>query len=197
MAQAVSRRPLTNWARVRSPLKTYGICVGQSGTGTVFSKFFCFLCQYHSTVAFLIHICTGWTTGLLVATVQRNSLTPSTWTLSSQDRFCSIQMLKCIYRRVISYRTIRESFFNRYQSYRLLLRQRDISITNETHINRYDHGTRWLISVWRKSKSRKSLYGHGPYSHKIQYNTESTPKPIQAQLIRKNIQKASKYLKRR
>jgi hypothetical protein len=37
IAQAVSRRPLTAEARVRSPVGLYAICGGQSGTGTGFS----------------------------------------------------------------------------------------------------------------------------------------------------------------
>ena len=37
MAQAVSRRPLTAEARVRSRVSPFGICGGQSGTGTGFS----------------------------------------------------------------------------------------------------------------------------------------------------------------
>jgi hypothetical protein len=36
MAQAVSRRPLTAEARVRSRVSPCGICGGQSGTGTGF-----------------------------------------------------------------------------------------------------------------------------------------------------------------
>jgi hypothetical protein len=37
MAQVVSRRPLTAEARVRDRVNPYGICGGQSGTGTGFS----------------------------------------------------------------------------------------------------------------------------------------------------------------
>jgi hypothetical protein len=37
MAQAVSRRPLTAGAQVRVRVGPYGICGGQSGTGTGFS----------------------------------------------------------------------------------------------------------------------------------------------------------------
>jgi hypothetical protein len=37
MAQAVSRRPLTAEARVRTRVNPYGICGGQNGTGTGFS----------------------------------------------------------------------------------------------------------------------------------------------------------------
>jgi hypothetical protein len=37
MAQAVSRRPLTAEARVRSRVSPCGICGGQSGIGTGFS----------------------------------------------------------------------------------------------------------------------------------------------------------------
>jgi hypothetical protein len=51
MAQAVSRRPLTVEARVRSRVSPCGICGGQ-GTGTGFSpSTLVFLCQFHSTGA--------------------------------------------------------------------------------------------------------------------------------------------------
>jgi hypothetical protein len=46
MAQAVSRRPLTAEARVRSRVSPCGICGGQSGTGTGFSP---------STLVFLVN----------------------------------------------------------------------------------------------------------------------------------------------
>jgi hypothetical protein len=50
MAQAVSRRPLTAEARVRSPVSPYEICGGQSGTETGFSpEYFGFPCQFHYT----------------------------------------------------------------------------------------------------------------------------------------------------
>ena len=52
MAQAVSRRPLTAEARVRSRVCPCGICGGQSGTGTGFStSTLVFSCQFHSTGA--------------------------------------------------------------------------------------------------------------------------------------------------
>jgi hypothetical protein len=52
MAQAVSRRPLTAEARVRSLVSSCGICGGQSGTGTCFStSTSVFPCQFHSTGA--------------------------------------------------------------------------------------------------------------------------------------------------
>jgi hypothetical protein len=52
MAQAVSRRPLTAEARVRSRIIQCGICGGQSGTGTGFSlSTSVFPCQFHSTGA--------------------------------------------------------------------------------------------------------------------------------------------------
>jgi hypothetical protein len=52
MAQAVSRRPLTAEARVRSRGSLCGTCGGQSGTGTGFSpSTSVFPCQFHSTGA--------------------------------------------------------------------------------------------------------------------------------------------------
>jgi hypothetical protein len=52
MAQAVSRRPLTTEARVRSQVGPCGICGEQSGIGTGFSpSTSVFPCQFHSTGA--------------------------------------------------------------------------------------------------------------------------------------------------
>jgi hypothetical protein len=50
MAQAVSRRPVTAEARVRSVVSPCGICGRQSGTGTSFrSSTSVFPYQFHST----------------------------------------------------------------------------------------------------------------------------------------------------
>jgi hypothetical protein len=55
MAQAVSRRPLTAEARVRSPVSPCGICGGQRGTGIgVSPSTLVFPCQFHSTGAPLL-----------------------------------------------------------------------------------------------------------------------------------------------
>jgi hypothetical protein len=52
MAQAVSRRPLTAKARVRSRVSPCRMCGGQSDTGTGFSlSTSVFPCQFHSTGA--------------------------------------------------------------------------------------------------------------------------------------------------
>jgi hypothetical protein len=55
MAQAVSRRPPTAAARLRSRVNPRGICGGQSGTGTDFSpSSLVFPCQFYSTGAPLL-----------------------------------------------------------------------------------------------------------------------------------------------
>jgi hypothetical protein len=52
MAQAVSRRPLTAEARVRTRLSPCGICSGQSDTGSDFSPSSSVsFCQYHFSVS--------------------------------------------------------------------------------------------------------------------------------------------------
>jgi hypothetical protein len=51
MAQVVRRRPLTEEGRVHAQDSPCRICAGQNGTGTMFSQFLGFSCQYHSTVA--------------------------------------------------------------------------------------------------------------------------------------------------
>jgi hypothetical protein len=55
MAQAVSRRPLTAEARIRSLVSPCGVYGGQSGTGTGFSPSTSVLpCQFNSTGAPLL-----------------------------------------------------------------------------------------------------------------------------------------------
>ena len=55
MAQAVSRRPPTAEAWVRSRAGPFAICGGQSGTGTGFTpRISGFPCQFHSTCAPLL-----------------------------------------------------------------------------------------------------------------------------------------------
>jgi hypothetical protein len=64
MAQAVSRRPLTTEAPVRARVNPFGICGGQSGTGTGFSPSSLVLpCHYHSTVALQTRIMWGMNSG--------------------------------------------------------------------------------------------------------------------------------------
>jgi hypothetical protein len=58
MSQAVSRWSVTAEARVRARVSPFGICGGQCGTGTgMFSKFFDFPCQYHSTMCYQSLVC--------------------------------------------------------------------------------------------------------------------------------------------
>jgi hypothetical protein len=68
-------------AQVHARISPRGICGGQNGTGTRYSQSSSvFHYQYHSTITLHTHISGVWTVGLLVATVQRHCLTPSTWT---------------------------------------------------------------------------------------------------------------------
>jgi hypothetical protein len=60
IVQAVSRRLLTAEARVCARICPYGICGGQSYTGTDFLRVIRFsTCQYHSTVALHTRISPG------------------------------------------------------------------------------------------------------------------------------------------
>jgi hypothetical protein len=77
MTQAVSCCSLTVEAWVHTQVGSRGICDGQSGIDTSLSLDFA--CQYHSTMVLRIRILSGGlTVGLLVAAVQRCSLTPLT-----------------------------------------------------------------------------------------------------------------------
>jgi hypothetical protein len=60
VSRAVSHRPLTAEARVRTHVNPCGNCGGQSGTETGFSpSSSVFPCQYHSTVALQTYIIWG------------------------------------------------------------------------------------------------------------------------------------------
>jgi hypothetical protein len=82
VTKAASRRLLTPETRVHAWVNQYEICGEQSSSGRSFSPSSSIIpCQYHSTMALYTHISSdGWTIGPLVTTVQRHSLTPSTWT---------------------------------------------------------------------------------------------------------------------
>jgi hypothetical protein len=85
-AQAVSCRSHTSDIRVsRSGQFLRDLWWTKWHWDRVFSEFFVVPCQYHSTVALHTHVSfLDWTIGLLVAAVQRHSLTPSTWTEQQQ-----------------------------------------------------------------------------------------------------------------
>jgi hypothetical protein len=95
MAQTVSRRPSTAKARVRARVSPCGICGGQSNTGTDFSPSSSgFPCQYdYSTRA--PYSSGGRTIGPLVATVQRNSLIPSTQTFVPEQVYSRLSCNAC------------------------------------------------------------------------------------------------------
>lgn len=85
MAQAVSRRPFTAEARIRSLVTPCVISGGQSDTVIRFSpSSFVVPCSYYFAVALYTHMSPGGrAVGPLVASVQRCNLTPSiltTWT---------------------------------------------------------------------------------------------------------------------
>jgi hypothetical protein len=63
MDQAISRRPLTAEVRVRGQVSPFGICGGQSGTGTGFCpSSSVFVCLYYSTMALHAHVSITWET---------------------------------------------------------------------------------------------------------------------------------------
>jgi hypothetical protein len=85
LTQAVRCHPFTAETRVRARVNLCGICGGQSGTGTNLSLgSSVFPSRYHFTVSLRTHIWSGgWTIVPLAATVQRRSLTLSTWTTTT------------------------------------------------------------------------------------------------------------------
>jgi hypothetical protein len=88
MAWAVNYRRLAAEAQVRAQLVHVGIVIDEVALLQVFLRVFSLLpCQYHSTVTVHAHTLSGWwTMDPLVATVQRHSLTPSTWTNKSMEQ---------------------------------------------------------------------------------------------------------------
>jgi hypothetical protein len=78
LPQAVSRRPLTAEARDRARFTTR-ICGCFSPSSSVFP------CHYHSTVS--QKLSGWWTIGPFVTVVQRHSLTPRTWTITTWPRY--------------------------------------------------------------------------------------------------------------
>jgi hypothetical protein len=88
VAQAVSRRSLAAELRVRARVSPCGIC-GQSGTETGFSPISLFLPVNIISLGsiLILYLIWGWTTGLLVAAVQRHRLTPTTHTTQHTVKF--------------------------------------------------------------------------------------------------------------
>jgi hypothetical protein len=104
LPQVLSCRTLTAEARVHARVIPRGICCGQSGTGSGFSLnsscfpvniippglyIYIYIYIYTYIYTYIYILPGGWTTGLLVETVERHILIPSTntWTRSSSVSF--------------------------------------------------------------------------------------------------------------